>query len=104
MTVADETAAVGRKADRLQLRVDSRAKGRLQRAASYRRESVSQFVLRTALEEAETVIRDNERTTLSERDWQVFIDALDNPPAPNEALRAAFQAYRAGKADGSARE
>ena len=56
----------------------------------HRHKTLSQFVLGTALEEAERVIRENEVVTLSGADWQVFYDALTNPPAPNAALRKAY--------------
>lgn len=80
--------------DRLQVRLDARSKSALQRAASYRHKTVSQFVLATALEEAERVIRENEVVTLSGPDWKVFYDALTKPPAPNAALRRAFAKYK----------
>ncbi|MCW5752516.1 MAG: DUF1778 domain-containing protein [Alphaproteobacteria bacterium] len=86
--------AADTKDDRLQVRLDARSKSVLQRAASYRRKTVSQFVLATALEEAERVIRENEIVTLSGPDWKVFYDALTNPPAPNAALRKAFARYK----------
>ncbi|MCW5732105.1 MAG: DUF1778 domain-containing protein [Alphaproteobacteria bacterium] len=82
------------KDDRLQVRLDARSKSVLQRAASYRHKTVSQFVLATALEEAERVIRENENVTLSGPDWKVFYDALTSPPAPNAALRRAFARYK----------
>lgn len=82
------------KDDRLQVRLDAESKSVLQRAASYRHKTVSQFVLATALEEAEKVIRENEIVTLSGPDWKVFYDALTNPPAPNAALRKAFAKYK----------
>jgi len=82
------------KDDRLQVRLDAESKSVLQRAASYRRKTVSQFVLATALEEAEKVIRENEIVTLSSPDWKMFYDALTNPPAPNAALRKAFAKYK----------
>ena len=82
------------KDDRLQVRLDARAKNVLQRAASYRHKTVSQFVLGSALDEAEKVIRENEAVTLSAPDWKVFFDALTNPPAPNAALRKAFANYK----------
>jgi uncharacterized protein (DUF1778 family) len=82
------------KDDRLQVRLDAASKSVLQRAASYSRKTVSQFVLTTALEEAEKVIRENEVVSLSNPDWSVFFDALTNPPPPNAALRKAFARYR----------
>lgn len=90
--------AIGAKHDRLQVRLDARSKRVLQRAASYRHKTVSQFVLSTALEEAERVIRENVTVTLSSPDWKLFYDALTNPPAPSAALRKAFSRYR--KANG----
>ncbi len=82
------------KDDRLQVRLDTESKNVLQRAASYRHKTVSQFVLMTALEEAEKVILENEVVTLSGPDWKVFFNALTNPPAPNAALRKAFARYK----------
>lgn len=84
------------KAERLQIRLDARAKSVLQRAAGYRHKSVSQFVLNTALDEAERVIREHEAVVLSQTDWARFYDALVSPPPPNAALRKAFQRYRSG--------
>ncbi len=82
------------KDDRLQVRLDADAKSVLQRAARYRQKTVSQFVLSTALQEAEKVIRENEAVTLSAPDWKIFYDALTNPPEPNPALRKAFARYK----------
>jgi uncharacterized protein (DUF1778 family) len=86
------------KQDRLQLRLDARSKHILQRAANFRRKSLSQFVLSTALEEAEKVVREETVVTLSEADWKVFYDALVTPPAPNAALRKAYRKYRKSNA------
>lgn len=82
------------KDDRLQVRLDAESKSVLQRAASYSHKTVSQFVLATAMEKAEKIIRENEAVALSGRDWKVFYDALTNPPAPNPALRKAFARYK----------
>ncbi|MFZ5790514.1 MAG: DUF1778 domain-containing protein [Pseudomonadota bacterium] len=82
------------KDERLQVRLDLRAKSMLQRAAGYRRKTISQFVLSTALEEAERVIRENEAVTLTDADWKLFYDALVHPPKPNAALRKAFDRYK----------
>ncbi len=82
------------KDDRLQVRLDAVSKSVLQRAANYRRKTVSQFVLATALEEAEKVIGENEFVSLSAADWTVFFDALTHPPPPNAALRKAFAKYQ----------
>jgi uncharacterized protein (DUF1778 family) len=82
------------KAQRLQVRLDAHAKSVLQRAADYSRTTVSQFVMTTAVAEAERVVRENEVVTLSDPDWKLFYDALVDPPAPNKALRRAFDRFR----------
>ena len=91
---ANMPAAAKAKQERIQIRLDAQAKNVLQRAAGYRHKTLSQFVLGTALEEAQRVIEENEFVTLSNADWKVFYDALTNPPAPNVALRKAYDRYR----------
>ena len=86
------------KHDRLQLRLDAQSKRILQRAANHRRKSLTQFVLSTALEEAEKIVREETVVTLSEPDWTIFYEALTNPPAPNAALRKAYRRYRKSNA------
>ena len=82
------------KNERLQMRLDTKTRNMLQRAANYGHKTLSQFVLSTAVEEAERIIKKNEVVTLSGPDWTVFYDALTNPPQPNAALRKAFECYK----------
>ena len=88
------SSIVEAKDELLQVRLNAEANTVLQRAANYRHKKVSQFVLTTALAEAEKVIREHEAVALSAADWKVFYDALNNPPAPNAALRKAFAKYQ----------
>jgi uncharacterized protein (DUF1778 family) len=55
---------------------------------------VTDFVLANALAAAERVIDSHEKIALSTRDWEVFYDALINPPEPNEKLIEAARRYR----------
>ena len=87
-----QTAEVKR--DRMHLRLDAKAKRKLERAAAYEETSVSDFVLANAVAAAERVINSHEKVTLSTRDWEVFYDALINPPEPNEKLKEAARRYR----------
>jgi uncharacterized protein (DUF1778 family) len=82
------------KHDRMHLRLDAKTKRALERAAAYTETSVSDFVLSNAADAAARVIRERERATLSPIDWDVFYDALINPPEPNDRLRAAARRYR----------
>jgi uncharacterized protein (DUF1778 family) len=44
---------------------------------------------------AERTIDAHEKITLSASEWEIFYDALMNPPEPNEKLKAAARRYRA---------
>ena len=85
---------VGVKRDRMHLRLDAKTKRKLERAAAYEETTVSDFVMANALAAAERVIDSHEKITLSAKDWEVFHDALVNPPEPNERLRQAARRYR----------
>lgn len=87
-----QTADVKR--DRMHLRLDAKTKRKLERAAAYEETSVSDFVLTNAVAAAERVIDSHEKIALSARDWDVFYDALIDPPEPNEKLREAARRYR----------
>jgi len=84
----------GLKRGRLHLRLDAKTKRRLERAAAYEETSVTDFVLANAVAAAERVIDGHEKVTLSATDWEVFYDALINPPEPNERLKNAARRYR----------
>lgn len=78
--------------ERMNLRVKPEVKARLVRAAALRHTDLTEFVTRTALREADAVIEAAEHVKLSERDSLRVLELLENPPAPNEKLRAAARA------------
>ena len=83
------------KESRLHIRCDKRARQLLDKAATYERVSVSEFVLSNALASAEQVVQAHESITLSSRDFQLFLSVLDRPPKPNAALKRAFKRHSA---------
>ena len=80
--------------NRMSLRIRPDDKELLMRAVSYTHTGLTDFVLRNALQAAKDVIAQVERIQLSERDSLRVLDALENPPPPNEKLIAASQALR----------
>ena len=82
------------KRDRVHLRLDAKAKRKLERAAAYEETSVTDFVLTNAVAAAERVIESHEKITLAAADWDIFYDALINPPKPNTKLKEAARRYR----------
>jgi uncharacterized protein (DUF1778 family) len=79
---------------RMHIRLDAPTKQKLERAAAYAHKSLSEFVLGQALDAADEVIHEHETLTLSQADWEVFLDALDNPPRPNTKLKRAFAEHK----------
>jgi uncharacterized protein (DUF1778 family) len=78
----------------MHIRLDTRSKQKLERAAAYAHKSLSEFVLGEALHAADEVIHEHETLTLREADWEVFLDALENPPEPNVKLSQAFAEHK----------
>ncbi|HEU0055453.1 MAG TPA: DUF1778 domain-containing protein [Longimicrobium sp.] len=86
--VAEEAGA------RLSFRVNPALKSLIERAALYSGETVTSYAVSTLADAARRVVREHEMTMLSDRDRDLFLDLLDNPPPPNEALRRAAASYR----------
>ncbi|WP_426129157.1 DUF1778 domain-containing protein [Pararhizobium sp. PWRC1-1] len=78
--------------ERMSLRVPAAAKAKLVRAAALSNTDLTNFVTQSALREAEVVIEQAETIKVSERDYPRILELLENPPAPNEKLRAAARA------------
>ncbi len=85
--------------DRVDLRLGSDDKGMLQLAASYEGVSLAAFIRKAALEAARSIVERNERLILSREEAKKIIAALDQPFAPNEALKKAMTAAEAIEAN-----
>jgi uncharacterized protein (DUF1778 family) len=77
--------------EKLDLRLSRHAKRTLQAAAAAERKSVSEFVLDTALREAEERLADRRIFTLDGKRWDSFIAALDAPPRRHPRLERLFR-------------
>lgn len=75
---------------RITARVSQEARATLSLAAEMAGTTINQFVLQTALREAERLIEQERVIRLSAKDSAAFLNALDHPPAPNAALLAAL--------------
>lgn len=91
----DNTKAIEERADaRMNFRTKPRIKAAIQKAAALSGVDDSVFTMSAAYQAALTTIEAHERTDLTTVDHQAFFAALDTPPAPTEALRAAFRRHR----------
>lgn len=71
---------------RINLRVSPSAKALIERAAAIMGSTVSGFMLQNIYETASKVVAQYETMTLSNRDRDAFLNALDNPAEPTQAL------------------
>ncbi|UUZ75699.1 DUF1778 domain-containing protein [Polaromonas sp. P1(28)-13] len=71
---------------RINLRTSPDAKALIERAAAIMGSTVSSFMLQNAYEAARRVVAQQEIITLSDRDRDAFLEALDNSPEPTQAL------------------
>jgi len=78
--------------NRYAMRIGADEKSRLIRAAALEKTDLKDFILRSALREADSVIDRAQVVKLSERDTKLLLDLLDNPPPPNARLVAAAKA------------
>lgn len=72
-------AARTRKADTLEVRVAASTKALLVSAARVRHTTVSEFVLSSAVREAENALADQRVFQVSDQDWSKFMAILDAP-------------------------
>jgi len=84
-----------RKEQRLEARVTPEQKRLIERAAELRGTTVTEFVVASAQQAAADTIKEFEVLTLRDEDRKIFVDAILNPPAPNQAARAAARRYKA---------
>ncbi|ALO16812.1 hypothetical protein L21SP5_03197 [Salinivirga cyanobacteriivorans] len=86
--------ALNQEKARFDTRLSKEQKQFFERAAflgGYR--TLTDFIIATVQSKAKEIIEEREKTIASQRDKEVFFDALVNPPKPNKNLLAAKEAY-----------
>lgn len=73
-------------AARISLRTSPEVKALIERAAALMGTTVSGFISQTMYETSQRVVAEQDTLTLSDRDRDAFLAALENPPAPTQAL------------------
>lgn len=87
------TATAVSKSRRINLRLNDDAKRTIERAASFEGQTVSKFILNSALVSAEQTIHEHETMVLSKRDAEAFFDALSKPVKLNAKLLSALEEH-----------
>ena len=81
-------------AARLNFRLPVEIKKRVENAALVSGITVTDFAISALANSADEVLEQHQSRKLSNRDRDLFLAMLDNPPEPNEALRKAVRNYK----------
>jgi uncharacterized protein (DUF1778 family) len=96
MTVSTNVTKTNRlkKDARLEARVTVEQKQLMERAAGLRGQNLTEFIVAVLSEAATQIIKDGELIELTDRDRQVFAEALLNPAPPSDQACADAQWYQ----------
>lgn len=88
------SATPGAGVARLNCRVSASIKQRAEEAAGVLGQSITDFTEQALSEKAEAVLSQVERIRLSERDFEHFLQTIQEPGEPAPALRQAAEEYK----------
>ncbi|WP_336195540.1 DUF1778 domain-containing protein [Hafnia paralvei] len=77
------------KKQRIDLRLTDDDKSKIEEAAAMTNQTITQFMVASAAERAEEVIEQHRRLVLNDESWNLVMNAISNPPAPNSRLKRA---------------
>jgi len=81
------------KEDRFEFRASHQERRQIEEAASFLDMNISAYLRKAALEKSVEVLKSNNTMVLSDRDRDIFLEALRNPPKVNKHLKQAFKEY-----------
>jgi uncharacterized protein (DUF1778 family) len=79
---------------RLEARLSQETKALVQKAADLEGRTLTDFVISSVQAAAYKVIEQHQTLKLSLEDGEAFVNAVLNPPQPNEALKSAALRYK----------
>ena len=82
---------------RIEARVSPKQKELFERAAAIEGVTLTDFAISSMQRAAARVVQEHTIMELSVRNQRAFVEALQNPPEPNEVLREAARAYMSTK-------
>ena len=79
---------------RLNFRLPIELKEKIERAAVVSGVTVTDFAISALVNSADNVLEKHQNRILSDRDRDIFLAMIENPPEPNETLKKAVQEYK----------
>ncbi len=82
------------KQERVEFRTSPAERKQFEMAATFLGVNLSAFLRNAALSQATEILKQTRSITLSDRDRDAFLNALENPPKANKKLKKAIAAYK----------
>jgi len=79
---------------RFQTRMPYNVHDKLMQASELLGATLNQFIIQSALEKAQSILEQERVLNLTQKDAEIFFQAIENPPQPNEELIKAAIAYK----------
>ena len=79
---------------RFQTRMPYHVHNKLVQASELLGATLNQFIIQSALEKAQSILEQERVLNLTQKDAEIFFEAIENPPQPNEELVKAAIAYK----------
>ena len=86
--------AIGSQDISLEIQISADQKSLIEEAAALSGQPITSFTVSAAIEAARRVVEGHRPIRLSPRDWDRFLNLLDNPPEPNDHLKRATARYK----------
>jgi uncharacterized protein (DUF1778 family) len=86
--------AIGSEDFSMEIHVTADQKSLIEEAAALSGQPIGSFTVSAAVEAARQTVQGQRAVRLSPRDWDHFLDLLDNPPDPNDRLQRAVARYK----------
>ena len=83
--------AVQTRKERIDIRVSSKDKELIEKAAGYNNLSVASYIISIVVKQAKLDLRNNETIILNNHDRDAFLKALEEPDTPNQSLKDLFK-------------
>lgn len=87
-------ATIEQTISRLNFRLPLELKEKIEQAAIVSGVTVTDFAISVLASSANDVLEKHQNRILSNRDRDIFLAMIENPPEPNEALKKAVQNYK----------
>jgi uncharacterized protein (DUF1778 family) len=87
-------ASVTTKNRRIAFRLTEELAGQLEQAIAYSGRNQTDLITEAIAEKAGEIIREQRLLELSDQDMEALLDAIEHPPAPNDAMRRSIARWR----------